>query len=31
LLDKTRWTMLSFRPRNDQNLPLLHSFLCAPT
>jgi SAM-dependent methyltransferase len=31
LLDKTRWTVLSFRPRNDQNLPLLASFLCAPT
>ena len=31
LLDKTRWTMLSFRSRMDQNAPLQDSFLCAPT
>ena len=31
LLEKTRWTVLTFRPRLDQNLPLQDSFLCAPT
>lgn len=30
LLNRTRWSVLSFKPRKDENLPIQDSFLCAP-
>ena len=29
LLNRTRWSVLSCKPRKDENLPIQDSFLCA--